>query len=401
MKKILFFALAAAVCLTACNQVEKAIEEAQAPTEIQLVSVSNISGLSTKGYVAGATMLDNTYNALHFGDETPSTEESAPNPNHSWRDIRLSAYLTPTGNQTFASRPYFIDEIWRTDEPSTVTGGSAGSWKHHDGSAFVPVYWPMDGNLQFLAISMTQPLSGSAISWNASNPANGVTMTLGDKFLQDDVMYADCPARGSNNGAAMVPGTGDDHTAGHATQGPVPLTFRHTQAWIEFAITTDMANVVTIKDIVVENVYTRGDVTVGPVDPNANPQENVNWNFDREEARNFSMPDNYAASDTKKGYNVLLQVGDFDIDEAANANVKYFDVLLPKQNKTAFVVYYTLAGQDQILEYRYPLTTSATWNAGSKYVYQITFKPHEIVVDPHVVTFAGGEVGDFTPTTLE
>lgn len=385
MKKILFFALAAAVCLTACNQVEKAIEEAQAPTEIQLVSMSNVTSPSTKGYVAGATMEDNIYNGLHYGDENAAAS-------HSWRDIRLSAYLTPAGSQTFASRPYFIDEIWRTDD-----AGAAGSWKHHDGSAFVPVYWPMDGNLQFLAISMTQPLSGSAISWNASNPANGVTMTLGDKFLQDDVMYADCPSRGSNNGAAM--GTGDEHEAGHATQGPVPLTFRHTQAWIEFAITTDMADVVTIKDVVVENVYTRGDVTVGPVAGTAS--DNVVWNFDREEARNFSMPDNYAASDTKKGYNVLLQVGSFDTSEADNANVKYFDVLLPKQNKSAFVIYYTLAGQDQILEYRYPLTSSATWNAGSKYVYEITFKPHEIVVDPHVLTFAGGDVADFTPTVLE
>lgn len=360
MKKVLFFALAAALCLTACNQVEKAFDNDR-DFEIGVVSIANIS---TKGYVTGETMQDNIYNGLHYGDE------NAP-ASHSWRDIRLSAFLTPGDRQTFASQPYFIDEIWRTN-----ADGAANSWKHFDGNNFVPVYWPMSGNLQFLGISMTEPLGGSAVSWNSANPAAGVTLTIGDKFMQDDVMYADCPARGANEGAA------------------VPMTFRHTQAWIEFAIQANVTDIVTIKDIVVENVYTRGDVTVGPVvDPAG---ENVIWNFDREATRNLSMPDNYAGDAVKQGYDKLLQVS----AEPADTDIKYFDVLLPKQSKTSFVIYYTLAGQDNVLEFRYPLE-NGTWNAGSKYIYAITFKPHEIIVNPIVTAFTPGAVSDFTPTELE
>lgn len=361
MKKIFVFAAIAALCLTACNKQDKAAVASEPQFEIGLVNAANIS---TKGYVTGATMEDNLYNALHYGDEGMAAS-------HSWRDIRLSAYLTPGAGQTFASKTYFEDEIWRTD-----AAGAASSWKHHDGSAFVPVYWPMDGQLQFLGISMTEDLSGSAVSWNSTNPANGVTLTIGDKFMQDDVMYADCPARGSDSGAA------------------VPMTFRHTQAWIEFAIQADVTDIVTLKDIVVENVYTRGDVTVGPVISPAT--ENVIWNFDREATRNLSMPDNYTGDAVKQGYDKLLKVS----APAAATDIKYFDVLLPKQAKTSFVIYYTLAGQDTVLEFRYDLD-GATWNAGSKYVYAITFKPHEIIVNPTVTAFTAGGVTDFTPTELE
>lgn len=361
MKKLFVFAAVAALCLTACNQTEKALEIEDQQMPIQLVNAANIN---TKGYVAGETMEDNLYNKLHYGDE-------ALVDSHSWRDIRLSAYLTPGAQQTFASQPYFIDELWRTDN-----NGAAASWKHHNGTAFSPIYWPMSGSLQFLGISMTEDLSGSAVSWNSANPAAGVTLTIGDKFMQDDVMYADCPARGSNEGAAVA------------------MNFRHTQAWIQFKIQSTVADIVTLKDIVVENVYTRGDVTVGPVISPAT--ENVIWNFDREASRNLSMPDNYAGDAVKQGYDKLLAVS----SPAAATDIKYFDVLLPKQAKTSFVVYYTLAGQDNVLEFRYPLDGSI-WNAGSKYVYEITFKPHEIIVDPTVTTFANGTVTDFTPTTLE
>ena len=363
MKKFFFFAALAAMTLTACNDVNKIADEADSKFEIGLV---NAADMASKGYVAGATMEDNLYNALHYGDE--GLVDS-----HSWRDIRLSAYLTPGTNQIFASQPYFIDEIWRTD-----AAGAAASWKHYDAEAaqFVPVYWPMSGNLQFLGISMTEPLTGSAVAWNSQNPAAGVTLTIGDKFMQDDVMYADCASRGSNEGAAVA------------------MNFRHTQAWIEFAIQASTSDIVTIKDIVIENIYTRGDVTVGPVVSPAT--ENVIWNFDREASRNVSMPDNYAGDAVKQGYEKLLKVS----APAAATDIKYFDVLIPKQSKTAFLVYYTLAGQDNVLEFRYALD-AGTWNAGSKYVYEITFKPHEIVVDPTVTTFAGGTVTDFTPTTHE
>ena len=363
MKKFFFFAALAALTLTACNNMNENNLSAGDQQELRLVNAAN---LSTKGYVTGATMEDNLYNKLHYGDEAAAAS-------HSWRDIRLSAFLTPGAGQTFASQPYFIDEIWRTD-----AAGAASSWKHYDlgAGAFSPVYWPMSGELQFLGVSMTEDLSGSAVAWDSANPAAGVTLTIGDKFMQDDVMYADCPARGSNEGAAVA------------------MNFRHTQAWIEFAIQATTTDIVTIKDIVVENVYTRGDVTVGPVASGAS--ENVTWNFDREATRNLSMPDNYSGDAVKQGYDKLLKVS----APAADTDIKYFDVLLPKQAKTAFVVYYTLAGQDNVLEFRYDLDGS-TWLAGSKYIYAITFKPHEIIVNPTVTAFAAGDVSDFTPTTLE
>lgn len=364
MKKILFFAAMAALMLTACNQLDNP------KNEVVNSEISVVNAALTKGYVAGATMQDCIYNGLHYGDEAAAASLS-------WRDIRLSAYLTPGAGQTFASAPYFIDQIWRTAD-----NGAAASWKHHNGTAFSPIYWPMSGELQFLGISMTEPLSGSAVAWDTANPANGVTLTVGDKFLQDDIMYADCPARPSGASAS-------------AAATAVPMTFRHAQAWIEFAIQATESDIVTIKDIVIENVYTRGDVTLGPVVSPAT--ENVVWNFDREAARNFSMPDNYKGDATKQGYDNLLKVSTPD---PAATDIKYFDVLLPKQPKTAFVIYYTLEGQDNVLEYRYALD-GATWNAGSKYVYQITFKPYEIIVDPMVTTFAAGGVDDFDPTVLQ
>ncbi len=300
-------------------------EEAKKSSDAIQQEISVTSVALTKGYVEADKFVDTPYDALH------------PSDNQTDRTLVMSSFLTP---QSGASTNYFVGELFakgtETDHPL---------WHHTPA-----IYWPMGGTLDFLAYSSTIPFSGTAVKWSEENAANECVLYVSEEYLQDDVLYGGVKGRQTLGGA------------------PVAMQFKHTQAWIQFQIKVQdasMNNIIKINDITIKNLQTRGELTIkGGESPEAK------WNFNSETAFDRAMDDTY-------GILAPAYISD---------EVGYMDMLVPEQPQTEFVIHYTMAGQDAVLEYSCNLAT-AQWQKGKKYIYEITFKPYEITVDPSVVPF--------------
>ncbi len=355
MKKVFVFAAAAALLLiTACNEVSNpAIEQMD---EISVVNAASV----TKGYVEGATFVDSPYDKLH--GQTPDGKTD--------RNMYLSAYLTPKGTQSFASANYFVNQLFSKN----ANGETDNMWHHNP-----KIYWPLGGQLDFLAFSSTIDFSGTALNWDNGNAASKCVLYVSEDYLQDDILFAYAASQTSNNGT------------------PTAMNFNHTQAWIEFQINVDnddMKDVVKVEDIIIKDLQTRGELTLtGGATPACS------WNFTSETARDRAMDDTYGilASATGSPF-----INDVKNPATGTGTWAYMDMLIPAQQpQSSFLVHYTLAGQPAVLEYCYDLP-NAYWEAGKKYIYQITFKPYEIIINPDVVPFDTVDPGHSSfPSTID
>ena len=340
MKKV-FFAVAVFAALTACN---KEVSPVPVPENGQLkeLAVASVSATTTKGYVEGEDFLDTAYDKLHEDGENPTEA----------RKMLLSAYVEPT---TGEAGNYFTGEIFAKGDDELY---------HHDPK----IYWPLASKLSFLAVSSTEEFSGTAIKWNADNVSKQVILDVSKKYLQDDILFA---------------GAFQAEKANSSDKGTVPMVFNHAQAWIEFQLQVadeSMEDILTIKDIKLENVYSRGELTItGPA--STSESATASWNFNKEAASDLVMDDTYDVT------------GNF-----LTKDVSYMDMLIPEQGQTSILITYTLNGGEE-LQYRYNLDT-ATWQMGKKYIYKIKFSLYEITIDPSVVPFADGDVSNFNPTEL-
>lgn len=340
MKKILFFAAFAAMAMTtACNKMDNPVRVDGPEQEIMLMSVADV----TKGYVEGDTFVDSPYDKLH--GQTPDGKTD--------RTMHLSAYLTP---QSGLPSNYFVGEVFSKN----ANGETDNLWHHNP-----KVYWPLGGTLNFLAYSSTTPFAGTAVNWDEENAASKLVLNVSEEYLQDDILFGAVNGRTTSNGASVA------------------MTFNHAQAWIQFQIKVgdeDMENIVKVEDIVIKDLYTRGELTL-----NGGATPSAEWNFRRETAIDKAMDDTYevlAPNFIPKDY-------------------VFMDMLVPEQPQTVFVMHYTLAGQDTVLEYEFPLA-SANWQMGKKYIYQITINPYEITVTPTVTTFVDTDPGHSTfPQVIE
>ena len=299
--------------------------------------------------VEGADFIDSPYNKLHVENQGADIDTTG---SKAARTLQMSAYVTP---QSGASANYFVAQTFERDNETDWL------WHHNP-----KVYWPIEAKgVDFLAYSSTIPFSGTAVNWNQDNAASKCVLYVSEDYLQDDVLYGAVTGRKTDHGA------------------PVAMTFNHTQAWIQFQIKVadeTMENIVKINDITIKNIYTRGELTL-----NGGAEPTASWNFTSETAGDRKMDDTYKIC----------------APNFINKSVGYMDMLVPQQDQTSFVMHYTLAGQDNVLEYTYDLVT-AKWEMGKKYIYEITIKPYEIIVDPRVVPFdVVDTTADGFPSTLE
>lgn len=342
MKKLFVFAAVAAILATvaSCNKNTPDVKVADAPAFGNELMVNTVT--LTKGYVTAAEFYDTAIAQLH-ADEPTTTP----------RQMYLSAYLTP---QSGEAGNYFVDEIFAIN----ANGEDDDLWHHAP-----KLYWPLEGAMEFLAYSAQNRLTGTKCVWDEDNASKKLILNISEAQSQDDIVYA--AAKRSS-----------------AQRESVPMEFKHSQAWIEFQIKASDDDLVYIKDIVIEDIYQKGELTIS----NTEGVASHSWNFASYRAANVVVDDNYSLYDTN-GSNAL-----------DDEDFKFLDMLIPAQGQTAFVMRYQLAGQDTILEYRFPMTTS-TWEAGKKYVYEITITPVEITVTPTVVGFSTADVsGDGFPSEL-
>ena len=354
MKKFIYLAATAAALTSlpaSCNK-----ENAPASGNEQNFSLSreiavNTSAATTKGYVAGATFFDTAIAELHAG------EAGAPSDNKVAREMKISSFLHP---QTGSEGNYFVDY--------TYAKGADGNW-HHDPA----IYWPFDGTLDFLAFSSMIPFDAKDVAWNEKNASDNVVLTVLEDRTQDDIVFCSKAGCKSESGA-----------------DPVSMQFKHAQAWLEFQIkvaSEGMKDKLAIEEILIENIYNDGELTIS----NNNGDATAEWSFRKSQSKDVIFDDEYNLYGS--------QSADFSLVNAIDEEISYMDMLLPEQSKTSFVIKYRLAGQPNLLEYRYTLGTD-NWLQGKKYIYEITFSVNEITIAPTVKEYVAGTVTDLTPSEV-
>lgn len=345
---------AAILMLVACNKEANPVSVSSgenAPGNMEIAV--NTATSRTKGYLAGATFFDTAIEELHSGTSgEPSTETVA-------REMKLSAFLTPQSGQ---ADNYFSD--------FTFSKGSDGNWHHTPA-----IYWPVGGQLDFLAYSSMVPFEAKDVIWNGKNATDGLVLKVQGTHTQDDIVYASAYSQSSSDGT-----------------GPVAMEFKHTQAWLEFQIKVadeGMLDKIAIKGIVIENAYDSGELTITRSGSTAKAE----WSFLQEQNKDIEFEDNYNLYGTSE---------DGVLTNALTNEISYMDMLLPAQRKTGFIIRYTLAGLDKELQYRYDLSSTGTaeWLMGKKYVYAITFNVNEITVAPTVLEYSGGDASGLIPSSL-
>lgn len=347
MKKLLFITAAACVALASCNKEDNSPRKlADALQHECSFKAFNDLGL-TRGYVEGELFADTPYNELHKPNYEPTEANDA-------RTMLISSYLTP---QSGFPGTYFKGATYKYSDSDNL-------WHNFTGDELSPIYWPIGGVLDFLALSVTADIPENGLIWNEENVAQNFTLKAGDAFKQDDILFASVCGRK----------IGSDPK--------VEMKFNHAQAWIQFqlnagATAAGAEDVVSVQKVELVDIYSKGNVTVY----NNLGKAFAKWDFREETRRDVAMDDTYGVTSGP----LAPKTGEAGKD---SDTIGYMDMLIPEQQKTAFRITYTLKGQSNVLTYLYELEHE-NWLMGHKYIYSIDFGTNEITVSPSVVTFAG------------
>lgn len=251
--------------------------------------------------------------------------------------MKVGAYLAAGDGVTSGGRNYF-DGTSFNKATTYWTGGK---------------YWPLSAaTLNFLAVA-PEVESAVTTTFNKTNHASSsVTTVTSNETNQHDVMYA----------VARV-----SKTAGSAPSN-VSMTFNHAYSWVDFYFKkAEGAPTITINKITVNDVSCNGTFTVTATNAGSatealtatgawsgNPSINIAVNAPTGE---FSLTTNL--TEYNKGI-----------------------LLIPADPMSSFVINYTIDGQT--FDYTYTPSSTLTWEAGKKYVYNITMSPSLISIDPKV-----------------
>ena len=434
MKKTIFIlsAALAAAGLTSCNKTEPAhIEKGLQKGEIALAN----GVASSKGYIDGTTFYEVSVEQLHDDSRVDTP-----------REMRVSAFLTPAEGNGSAGN-YF-------ESPGQVFAEDGGVWRHNP-----PLYWPLASRLDFLAYSSKIPFAEKDAVWGEYNATSNLKLNVSSAYTQDDIVYAAASMKSSE-------ATGESYAVAQPVN--MEFYHSQAWLEFQLSVATDeMKDKIAIKEIIVENAYNEGQLVLtrkdvaSPDQPISTADVVATWNLDGK--RNFTFDDNYnvygrskeaadftseneaviaaeqaliaaknsgiqddintaennlenaqAALDAKiKEYalvNPLNAVGVINSRPDASAEAEteddcvYLDMLLPAQAKTSFVIRYVLAGQPNVLEFRYDLTASGTksnkWEMGKKYIYDIDFVVSELTIKPTVKQYVAEFDADVTPIEI-
>ena len=234
-------------------------------------------------------------------------------------------------------------------------------------------YWPLvPATINFLAIANANADNETGVTWG-TNKADQVKIVMSDNSTaQRDLMYA-C-------------GTGSVSQNNNILSFPenVPMTFYHAQAWVKFTVkanTPTEASAITVNSITLNSVSCDGTFTV----------THANWDQtkaqrDANESLNGSVSGVWSAYNTNVGNKAAVKASGYS---ALSTSVQdYGDLLVvPDQGMASFTINYTLDGKSYNFTYT---PTSTTLAQKTKYVYNITFHLHEILIAPTVDNWADG-----------
>ena len=300
-----------AACLTAVAVSCSDPDDHEIVLSDKAITMSVVAQPQTKGYVTGTAM-----------------EESPSQP----RTIWLTAWYH---RQDGGQEEYFRDQSFAVK--------SDALW-HRD----PVVFWPLGGQLDFTAYSAGEPFSEAQVAWDRGVTTDRLALTVDRARTQDDILFGYVPARAALGGI------------------PVPVAFKHSQAWLEFRVRAKdaaSAGVVTLHEIYVEDIYTTGALSV--IHPFGYAEGQWSFRFDRRE--------DTTVDDVTGIYGSLMQT-----------TPAVLDWLLPEQKMKTFVMRYSLKGGDMVMEHEFTLP-DAYWQMGRKYVYDIIVSPQQIEFLPSVL----------------
>ena len=347
MKKILFLASLAAVAMTSCT------------------SESN-------EYVGGN---DNTPKEIAFmpvnQKATRAAIEDGVFPTS--EDMEVAAYQV---EPTASAGNYFPGTTFAFNSTATSTQ-STPIWSGKSTKR----YWPLSAcYINFLAYAN---VTGTA-SFNATTPASEATISMTDNSTaQKDLVYA------IGNGAVTQP-------SGNSLVFPanVGMAFQHAQSLIAFRVKAygdAEASAITVKKIILNNAYYAGTFVITHTNYDAKTLQSVDgeWTAVSGKKATLDVPGSTSISINKTTFTDAGSV-----------------LVVPNSTQTtpptvdpsfdSFTVEYTFDSKDYSYTY-VPVTSSGrVLTKATKYVYDITFKLHEIMINPSVASWGNGGTGSIT-----
>lgn len=330
MKKFFFLLSVAAVAMTACTNESN---EYVGSSEAREITFSPITQNMTRGTSDGTT-----FNPLYT--------------------INVAAYDI-TNNRVFFAETEF--------------GKGTTYWSASDEAK----YWPLSPTaISFLGY--TECNSTSSTSPAVFTNTQTLVLTMDDNSTaQKDLMYA------CGYGAVTVDGT---NTNVLHFPAKVDMTFKHAQAWIAFTVNADATTdgKIKLKSITLNGAKYSGTYTV----------TNANWN-------STTAADHSASSVTGVwspiGTGSNKEVPGWTAVAAATAVTTTATpvgnglLVVPDPGSTADFTSFTIAYELDGKGYSYTYTPdSRDLQQGTKYTYNITFKLHEILINPSVTDWGSG-----------
>ena len=268
---------------------------------------------------------------------------------------------------------YYTDKEFPSTDGNFFTGMKfeymGGFW-----DTGTPIYWPADtgGNgMDFLAVATDSTVfkMSELATWagrkgflHGEKNVHGVRINVPPSSGNTEILYATASQ------------TCDDKSS-------VKMNFRHTQCCLEFHLHSNIDNLIKIKNIYVKDAYTTGELTIL-----THPFASATWNTEGTEPHSTTVPG----------------VTEEFINSAGTLN--YSIVMLPQERKDIVFTFSQISSFDDMgytidliwrglaLELEYTTTTEALkWEAGKKYIFDVTIKFGEIIIVPTVAEWTPGE----------
>ncbi len=349
MKKLFLFSVAA-LAFCACSSDEVVSENNAANQQPKEISFTPLNKVNTRAASSNGAIEGTTF---------PTT-----------LDMKVAAW-----EQGTTGRDFFGATDFKYNYAGGNTGASHGWWGGSPAR-----YWPLSPcYVNFLAITNANDDNATSVTWGNSGTntyASKVVVAMADNYAyntkQHDFMYAI--------------GNGQVTQSGNALTFPdkVDMTFKHAQAYLVFQVKA--ANVaskaIKIKNIEIYGARFAGTATITHTNYNAQTGQatTLYWNPTTQTDVYKSILNNQTAKADEAASTALtesfVQMGKIIVVPNMSAADTYKD-----NGTTKIKITYYLDSKEYSYEYE---VDNDTYEAGKKYVYNITFKLHEIFINPKV-----------------
>lgn len=353
MKKSLFFLATAALVLASCSN-DVTISENTVPAGSNAQKEIAFAPLSRTPKFASSTS--------HGAIEGTDFPEGI--------DMMVTAWEQGATGQDF---------FGATNFKYNYAGGASGASGYWGGET--ARYWPLSAAyINFLAIANANDDNADDVTWGDAGVAfaSKVKVEMADNYAyntkQHDFLYA--------IGHGQVTQTANALT--FANNGIVDMTFKHAQAYLVFNVkAADAASqAIKIKNIEIYGARFAGTATINHTNYNAQAGQATTLHWDpttQTNAYKSVLNDQTAKADAAASVALtadFAQMGKIIVVPNMSAADTYAD-----NGTTKIKISYYL--DSKLYEYEYEIDND-TYEAGKKYIYNITFKLHEIYINPSV-----------------